>query len=178
MKWRPDGFTPSMDKPLITRMAITSTRKTAIVNFLSATAGGTPSKGAPGLTMSARIGFIRRMASPCFTMAESHPPAGRARAEGEGEVMMRVLVILAAIIGFSASAVAQTAAPKAGGKPLKQARPLAPMGCKLVGTVRGTKLWAGDCVAGSELRSSVPAGETSQPLPEQPTGAIPPGQKE
>jgi len=39
--------------------------------------------------------------------------------------MMRTLLILAAIIGFSASALAQTAAPKVSGKPLKQTRPSA-----------------------------------------------------
>jgi hypothetical protein len=60
--------------------------------------------------------------------------------------MMRTLLILTAIIGLSASAFAQTAAPK-GGKPVKQAKPSTPMGCKLVGTVKGTKLWAGDCLA-------------------------------
>jgi hypothetical protein len=37
--------------------------------------------------------------------------------------MMRTLLILAAIIGFSASAFAQTAAPKVGGKPLKRVKP-------------------------------------------------------
>ena len=60
---------------------------------------------------------------------------------------MRTLLILAAIIGFSASALAQTVAPKHSGKPLKQAKPIAPMACKLVGTVKGTKLWVGDCTA-------------------------------
>ena len=54
--------------------------------------------------------------------------------------------------GFSAPAVAQTAAPKVDGKLLKQTKPLAPMGCKLVGMVRGTKIWAGDCAAAPELR--------------------------
>jgi hypothetical protein len=49
------------------------------------------------------------------------------------------------------------------------------MGCKLVGMVKGTKLWAGDCVA-SELRGSAPAAETN-PLSEQDIEAIPPGQK-
>jgi hypothetical protein len=78
---------------------------------------------------------------------------------------MRVLLILAAIVGFSASAFAQTAAPKGGGKPLKQAKPLAPMGCKLVGTVRGTKLWAGDCADASELRGTTPAAEPATPAP-------------
>jgi hypothetical protein len=72
-------------------------------------------------------------------------------------------LILAAIIGFSASAFAQTAAPKVGGKPMKQVKPLAPMGCKLVGTVKGTKLWAGDCAAPSELRGSTPTAEPAAP---------------
>ena len=91
--------------------------------------------------------------------------------------MMRLLLIVAAIIGFSASAFAQTAAPKVGGKPLKQVKPAAPMGCKLVGTVRGTKIWAGDCVSSDHLRDSAPATET-QSLPERATGVIPPGQKQ
>ncbi len=96
--------------------------------------------------------------------------------EGEGEVTMRVLFILAAI-SFSAAAFAQSAPPKIGSKPLVQVKPNTPTGCKLVGTVKGTKLWAGECEA-SELRSSVPAAETSQPLSERATGAIPPGQKQ
>ena len=54
-------------------------------------------------------------------------------------MMMRTLLIVATIIGISTTAFAQTA-PKVGGKPLKQVKPPAPMGCKLVGTVRGTKL--------------------------------------
>jgi hypothetical protein len=79
---------------------------------------------------------------------------------------MRALLILAAIFCFSASAAfAQTAAPKGGGKPLKQAKPSAPMGCKLVGTVRGTKLWAGDCEAPSELRGTTPGAEPAAPAP-------------
>jgi hypothetical protein len=78
---------------------------------------------------------------------------------------MRTVLILAAIIGFSTSAFAQTAAPKGGGKPLKQAKPSAPMGCKLVGTVKGTKLWAGDCAAASELFGTTPAAEPATPAP-------------
>ena len=78
-------------------------------------------------------------------------------------MMMRVLLILAAIVGFSTSAFAQTAAPK-DGKPVKQAKPSAPMGCKLVGTVNGTKLWAGECAASSELR-----GTTAEPAAPAPT---------
>ena len=95
-------------------------------------------------------------------------------AESEGEMTMRALVILTAIC-FSTSAYAQDAAPKVGNKPLLQVKPKKPMGCKLVGTVKGTKLWAGDCTS-SELRGTVPAAET-QSLPAQATGAIPAGQK-
>jgi hypothetical protein len=87
---------------------------------------------------------------------------------------MRVLLILAAAI-FSAAAFAQTAAPKAGGKPLKQLKPSAPMGCKLVGTVKGTKLWAGDCADASELRGTMPS---AAPPPAPDTGANPPAAKE
>ena len=83
-----------------------------------------------------------------------NPPPDRSRAEGEGEMTMRFLLILAAIC-FSANAFAQGATPKAGTKPVK---PKEPMGCKLVGTVKGTKLWAGDC-PGPELRGSEPAME-------------------
>jgi hypothetical protein len=88
---------------------------------------------------------------------------------------MRLPLILVAIF-FSATAVAQSAPPKVSNKPLVQVKPKEPMGCKLVGTVRGTKLWAGDCL-GSELRGTATATEP-QSLPERATEAIPPGQKE
>ena len=84
---------------------------------------------------------------------------------------VRVLLMLAAI-SFSATAFAQGAPPKIGNKPLVQVKPKEPTGCKLVGTVKGTKLWAGDCVA-SELRGATPATETES-LPEQ----APSGQKQ
>jgi hypothetical protein len=45
------------------------------------------------------------------------------------------------------------------------------MGCKLVGTVKGAKLWAGDCAAASELRGAVPVETTS--VPERASEAIP-----
>ena len=88
---------------------------------------------------------------------------------------VRVLLMLAAI-SFSATAFAQSAPPKIGNKPLVQVKPKEPTGCKLVGTVKGTKLWAGDCVA-SELRGATPATE-SKPLSEQDIEAIPPRQKQ
>jgi hypothetical protein len=99
----------------------------------------------------------------------------KAREKAKGDMMMRALVILAAVC-FSTSAYAQDAPPKVGNKPLALVKPKEPMGCKLVGTVKGTKLWAGDCV-GSELRGATPATET-QSLPEAAAGAIPPGQKQ
>jgi hypothetical protein len=88
---------------------------------------------------------------------------------------MRSLFILFGIC-LSANAFAQDALPKVGNKPLVQVKPKEPLGCKLVGTVKGTKLWAGDCV-GSEPRDTTPATET-QSLPERATGVIPPGQKQ
>jgi len=94
---------------------------------------------------------------------------------GYREMTMRSLLILVAIC-FSATAFAQSAPPKVGSKPLVQVKPKAPMGCKLVGTVRSTKLWAGDCVV-SELRGSTTTME-NQALPEQATGSITPDQKE
>ena len=89
---------------------------------------------------------------------------------------MRVLLVLAAI-GFSATAFAQSAPPKVGNRPLAQVKPKEPIGCKLVGTVRGTKLWAGDCTSSDDLRGTTPAAETES-LPERATATIPPGQKQ
>lgn len=89
---------------------------------------------------------------------------------------MRAMVILAAVC-FSTSAYAQATPPKMGDKPLVQVKPKEPIGRKLVGTVKGTKLWAGDCVASDQLRGSAPPTET-ETLPERATGIIPPGQKQ
>jgi len=88
---------------------------------------------------------------------------------------MRSLLILVAIC-FSGTVFAQSASPKVGSKALVQLKPKAPMGCKLVGTVRGTKLWAGDCV-GSELKGSTNTTEKALPDP-QATGSITPDQQE
>jgi hypothetical protein len=88
---------------------------------------------------------------------------------------MRSLLILIAIC-FSGTAFAQSAPPKVGSKALVQVKPKKPMGCKLVGTVGGAKLWVGDCV-GPELRASTTTTETPA-LPEQGAGSITPGQKE
>jgi len=88
--------------------------------------------------------------------------------------------ILLAMFFVSTAALAQDAAPAkqptVAGKPLARVKPSAPAGCKLVGTVKGTKLWAGDCMA-SELRTTTPAEETWKPPPDEPVGAIPKGQQ-
>jgi hypothetical protein len=95
--------------------------------------------------------------------------------EGE-EMTIRVLVILAGMC-LSTTALGQDAPPKVGNRPLAQVKPKAPSDCKLVGTVRGTKLWAGDCTSSNDLRGSAPAEET-QPLSERAIGIIPPGPKQ
>ena len=85
---------------------------------------------------------------------------------------MRVLITIAAA-GLSANAMAQAPSPaEVGTKPLIQVKRQAPAGCKLVGTVKGTKLWAGECVA-SELRSSQTAADAEKSLPERAADAIP-----
>jgi hypothetical protein len=88
--------------------------------------------------------------------------------------------ILIALILLPTATLAQNTAPAkrptVGGKPVVQVKPSAPAGCKLVGTVKGTKLWAGDCMA-SELRTTMPAEETWKPPPDEPVGAIPKGQQ-
>jgi hypothetical protein len=92
-----------------------------------------------------------------------------------GEFEMRSLLILI-VICFSGAAFAQNAPPKVGSKALVQVKPKGPMGCKFVGTVRGTKLWAGDCV-GAELRGSTTTPDI-QAVPDETTGSITPDQKE
>jgi hypothetical protein len=73
--------------------------------------------------------------------------------------------LLFAITIFSGAAFAQrdvpAKRPPVGGKPTVQVKP--PMDCKLVGTVRGTKLWAGDCTAAPELRTTTPKPEDTAP---------------
>lgn len=109
-----------------------------------------------------------------------YPPACGARPEGEGEVnasvegdwTMKPLIGLVALL-FATSAFAQAPPPKGATKPHAQVRPQAPMGCKLVGAVRGTKIWAGDCIAAAP---AVPAAETPQPAP--PPGAPAPAEKQ
>jgi len=93
-----------------------------------------------------------------------------------GEFTMRSLIVLVAIC-FSGTVFAQSPPPTLGNKPLVQLKPKVAVGCKLVGTVRGTKLWAGDC-AGAELRGSAATPENQASPEPQTTGSIMPDQKE
>ena len=68
--------------------------------------------------------------------------------------------------------------PTVGAKPLVQTKPRAPVGCKLVGTVKGTKLWAGECAAAPELGTGTPAEESSPTsIPDAAGGATPKDQQ-
>jgi hypothetical protein len=95
---------------------------------------------------------------------------------------MRTAVMLA-VFFIPATAIAQNAAapatqpPRVGGKPIAQLKPSAPAGCKFVGTVRGTKLWAGDCAAAEQLRTTTTDSDetSSAPLADRAAGAIPKG---
>jgi hypothetical protein len=86
------------------------------------------------------------------------------------------LSVIAFVAARPLSAFAQSATPKVGNKPLVQIKPQPPMGCMLVGTVKGTKLWAGDCVAATELRGTAETVLGSPPS--QAAGANPRGQKQ
>jgi hypothetical protein len=85
---------------------------------------------------------------------------------------MRLLIIIIAV-GFSTNTMAQNSSPAdVGTTQLVQAKKQVPAGCKFVGTINGTKLWAGECVV-SELRSSQIAAEAEKSLSERAAGAIP-----
>ena len=66
--------------------------------------------------------------------------------------------------------------PTIGSKPIVQVKPSAPIGCKLVGTVKGTKLWAGECIAAPELRTTT-MPEDKAPTPPPETQTVPKGQE-
>ena len=88
--------------------------------------------------------------------------------------------LLFAVTLVSGAASAQGAVPAKrptiGGKPIVQVKPTAPMGCKLVGTVKGTKLWAGECMAPPELRTTTQP-EDKAPTPSPETQTVPKGQE-
>jgi len=51
------------------------------------------------------------------------------------------------------------------------------MGCKLVGTVKGTKLWAGDCTSSELKTTTTREGADPEPLRDDAVGAVPKGQQ-
>jgi hypothetical protein len=67
--------------------------------------------------------------------------------------------------------------PTVGAKPLVQMKPRAPVGCKLVGTVKGTKLWAGECTEAPALRTGTPSEESGPSAPEAAGGTTPKDQQ-
>ncbi|MET4279065.1 hypothetical protein ABIB68_007267 [Bradyrhizobium sp. F1.2.2] len=91
-----------------------------------------------------------------------------------GATAALVFAVTLALGGALAQGVTPTKRPSVGGKPLVQAKPSAPTGCKFVGTVKGTKLWAGDCTAAAELRSTTTSDDAPpKPLPAEPTVSLP-----
>jgi hypothetical protein len=64
--------------------------------------------------------------------------------------------------------------PTVSAKPFVQAKSRAPVGCKLVGTVKGTKLWAGECTVAPELRTGTPVEESSATSVPDVTGGVTP----
>ena len=89
---------------------------------------------------------------------------------------VKALLTLVAIC-LPANAFAQDGPPKVGERPLTRVKPQEPLGCKLVGTVKGVKLWAGECEAVQLRSSSAPTTEMPS-LSERASGIIPPGQKQ
>ena len=88
----------------------------------------------------------------------------------ERDTTMRTLLILASIICFSAPAFAQTAAPKVGGKPLKQVKPLAPMAASSSEQSRGPSF--GPATVRPRQNFAV---QRPRPRPHQrPNGILPP----
>jgi hypothetical protein len=79
---------------------------------------------------------------------------------------MKTLGLIGLItMALATSALAQGAPPKVGGKPIVQVKPKAPMGCRLVGTAKGVKIWAGECTDAAEMRGSAPTTETAPVAP-------------
>jgi hypothetical protein len=81
----------------------------------------------------------------------------------------RAAALAFVLVSVGGAAVAQEVPPAkkptVGGKQIVQAKPSTPMGCKLIGTVKGTKIWAGDCAGASELRGAMPGEDVSSPPP-------------
>ena len=130
--------------------------------------------------------FLRRMTSCRLWHKEDEAAASLTPAAAEGSTSMSInntaarAALLFAITLVSGAASAQGAAPAKrptiGGKPILQGKPTAPMDCKLVGTVKGIKLWAGECMAPSELRTTT-SSEDKAPTLQPDIQSVPKGQE-
>jgi hypothetical protein len=118
----------------------------------------------PGCLPILSFGLANGPTSAHIHWMPNTPPARRG-------TTMRTLLVVAAIIGFSASGFAQTAVPKVGGKPLRQAKPQTPMGCKLIGTSRGPRFGPGTVLA--QPSSGVPHHPRQNPRRPRRTPAPP-----
>ncbi|MCK1700719.1 hypothetical protein IVA86_04550 [Bradyrhizobium sp. 146] len=86
--------------------------------------------------------------------------------------MKRLIGLVALLI--TTGAFAQTAPPKPAKKPPIHVKPQPPMGCKLIGAVKGTKIWAGDCIAPSPAAEiPAPASPPTEPGDERPKDTKP-----
>lgn len=91
-------------------------------------------------------------------------------------ITLRLISLLTLV--FPVTGLAQGVAPTVGGKPLVQVKPNAIASCKLVGTVKGVKIWAGDCTADARVLETPAGAAASSTLPEQAAAAIPRGPKQ
>jgi hypothetical protein len=67
------------------------------------------------------------------------------------------------VVALVGSSFAQTQTPPKPGRMISvQAKSKPSTGCKLIGTVKGTKLWAGDCVT-AEAAAPSPGEPQSEP---------------
>ena len=94
--------------------------------------------------------------------AEGNKPHNLSWTRGKGE-MKRLVVTTYLMIALIGPSLAQDVAAVG-----KKAKPKQSSECRPVGTVKGTKLWAGNCVA-PELAAAPVAGPESEP---ETTGAI------
>jgi hypothetical protein len=100
------------------------------------------------------------------------PPNSRASwKETQMQRLVLAISLLLALIGPSLAQNAPTGKKTSALAKVKQSA-----GCRFVGTVRGTKLWAGDCVAAEP--SAPRAAEAAEPsLQERAQDAVPGGKE-
>jgi hypothetical protein len=121
---------------------------------------------------SALLRGVNRYVAPASRRAGKNEDIHRAIGE---TVAFGLALILSSNVALAQSRNPQKR-PTIGGKPIVQAKPSATIGCKPVGTVKGTKLWAGECIAAPELRTTT-MPEDKAPTPSPETQTVPKGQE-